>query len=131
MSGTATTTILVVEDDPIIRIDIEQTLEHAGYTVHVASDGLEAIYMARQRNPDLIVIDLGLPRLDGVETTRWIQEELRIPVIALTGRPARYAAKVIKAGATSCLYKPFHPNELAHAIATTLAPALPQVSPQD
>src|SRR5262245_25655639 len=68
-------TILIVEDHQIVRADLRAVPEEAGYEVCAdATDGLEAISRARQHNPDLVLIDLGLPRLDGVETARWIVE---------------------------------------------------------
>jgi CheY-like chemotaxis protein len=120
--STAPTRILTVEDDPIILVDLRLILEDAGYEVCAeASDGLEAVALARRHAPDLIVLDLGLPRLDGVEVTRWILEELDVPIVALTGRTPKVAHDVVEAGAVTCLQKPFSALEIVGAVAEALA----------
>ncbi len=79
--------ILTVEDDPIVQTDLRLILEDAGYVVcSTARDGIEAVEQARAHRPDLIVMDIGLPRLDGAAATKRILDERDVPVIALTGR---------------------------------------------
>jgi CheY-like chemotaxis protein len=118
----ATATVLTVEDDPIVRSDLRLVLEDAGYDVTDARDGLEAVALARVHAPDVIVLDLGLPRLDGVETARWILQERSIPIVALTGRSSRLAEDVLEAGAVACLRKPFVVDELVSTVSAALGP---------
>ena len=82
----APTSVLTVEDDPIIRADLRLVLETAGFDVCPdARDGVEAIELAREHEPDVILLDLGLPRLGGVEATRRILAHRDVPIVALTG----------------------------------------------
>ncbi len=120
--STATGKILTVEDDTIILADLRLILEDAGYEVCAeATDGLEAVALARRHRPDLVVLDLGLPRLDGVEVTRWILEELDIPIVALTGRSSKLADNVLQAGAVLCLQKPFSAPQVVEAVGEALS----------
>jgi response regulator NasT len=113
---------MTVEDDPIVRADLRLVLEDAGFGVCAgARDGVEAVDLARLHAPDLIVLDLGLPRLDGVEATRQILSERDIPIIALTGRSTSLAMEAIEAGAVSFLRKPFVERELVDTVTTALA----------
>src|SRR5438094_10001190 len=85
MAALATASVLTVEDDPIVRADLRLILEDAGFDVCPdARDGVEAVEFAREHRPDLILIDLSLPRLDGVEATRQILSERTVPIVALT-----------------------------------------------
>jgi DNA-binding response OmpR family regulator len=118
----ATATVLTVEDDPIVRSDLRLVLEDAGYDVADARDGLEAVALARVHAPDLIVLDLGLPRLDGVEAARWILQERAVPIVALTGRSSRLAADALDVGAVACLRKPFAVDELVSTVSAALGP---------
>ncbi len=120
--NTATATILTVEDDPIVRSELRLVLEDAGYDVCAdARDGIEAVALARWYAPDLILLDLGLPRLDGVQAARRILQERRVPIVALTGRSPRFARKALEAGAVSCLRKPFAAGEVVDTVAEALA----------
>src|SRR5438874_549934 len=86
MSAAALPRILTVEDDPIVRADLRLILEDNGFDVCAgARDGLEAVELAREHAPDVVLIDLNLPRLDGVEATRRILDERAVPIVALTG----------------------------------------------
>jgi DNA-binding response OmpR family regulator len=109
--------ILAVEDDPIVRADLRLILEDAGFDVSEARDGIEAVEHARDRRPDLILLDLGLPRLDGLEAARRILSERVVPIVALTGRSnldgRRRAAG---AGATDLVLKPFDEQELVRKL---------------
>ncbi len=121
--NTATATVLTVEDDPIVRSDLRLVLEDAGYDVTDARDGLEAVALTRVHPPpDLIVLDLGLPRLDGVEAARWILQERNIPIVVLTGRSSRLAEDALQAGAVACLRKPFAVDELVSTVSAALGP---------
>ncbi len=86
MTRSAAATVLTVDDDPIVRADLRLVLEDAGFDVcEDARDGVEAVELARIHRPDVIVLDLALPRLDGVEATRRILDEREVPIVALTG----------------------------------------------
>ena len=128
-SVNAVATVLTVEDDPIVRSDLRLVLEEAGYDVCAsARDGLEAVALARLHSPDVIVLDLGLPRLDGVETARWILEERDVPIVALTGRSPRLANDVLEAGAVACLRKPFAVEELVSTVTAAVSPTRPEAA---
>ena len=114
--------ILTVEDDPIVRADLRLILEDAGYVVSSARDGLEAVKQARRHRPDLILMDLGLPRLDGIAATERILGERDVPVVALTGRGNRDGLeRAATAGAVRHLVKPFSERELIDTLAAVLA----------
>jgi DNA-binding response OmpR family regulator len=120
--STATARVMTAEDDPIVRADLRLVLEDAGFGVCAgARDGIEAVDLARLHSPDLIVLDLGLPRLDGVEATRRILSERDVPIIALTGRSTSHAMEAIDAGAVSFLRKPFVERELVDTVTSALA----------
>jgi two-component system, response regulator PdtaR len=120
--STATARVMTVEDDPIVRADLRLVLEDAGFGVCAgARDGIEAVELARLHAPDLIVLDLGLPRLDGIEATRRILRERDVPIIALTGRSLSLAMEAVEAGAVTFLRKPFVESELVDTVTTALA----------
>jgi CheY-like chemotaxis protein len=121
ISAIALPTVLTVEDDPIIRADLRLVLEHAGFAVSHARDGIEAIELAREHEPDAILLDLGLPRLGGVEATRRILAERDVPIVALTGRSRGLAEEAVEAGAAAYVLKPFHPEEIVGALLTAIA----------
>jgi two-component system, response regulator PdtaR len=109
--------VLTVEDDPITRADLRIVLEEAGFSVCAdARDGIEAVELAWEHKPDLILLDLGLPRLDGVEATRRILAARAVPIVALTGRSTKLAEEAIGAGATSYVTKPFDEAEIVAAL---------------
>jgi CheY-like chemotaxis protein len=110
--------ILTVEDDPIVRADLRLILEDNGYEVCPdARDGVEAIELAREHRPDLIVIDLNLPALDGVEATRRILGEREVPIVALTGYVGGDAIeRAVEAGAVDHVTKPFSKERLLEAV---------------
>ena len=118
----AAPSVLTVEDDPIVRADLRLVLEDAGFDVVAdARDGVEAVELARVHRPDLILLDLGLPRLDGIEASQRILAERRVPIVALTGRSPQLAEQAIAAGASSCVQKPFSSTELVDAVTEALA----------
>jgi two-component system alkaline phosphatase synthesis response regulator PhoP len=80
-------TILVVDDEPKIVQLARDYLEHAGFAVLTATDGPTALHAARSSKPDLIVLDLGLPQLDGLDVTRSIRKDSDVPIIMLTADP--------------------------------------------
>ena len=105
--------ILVVEDEPRIAHIVRDYLERAGYRAAIASNGTDALVFARTRCPDLIVLDLGLPRIDGLEFTRTLRTQSNVPIIMLTAR-AEESDKLLglELGADDYLTKPFSPKEL-------------------
>ena len=104
----APTSVLTVEDDPIVRADLRLVLETAGFDVCPdARDGVEAIELAREHEPDVILLDLGLPRLGGVDATRLILADRDVPIVALTGMSGTLVDEAMEAGVTSVVRKPF------------------------
>lgn len=79
-------TVLVVDDEPQIATIARDYLTRAGFSVAVATDGTTGLDMARQNRPDLVVLDLGLPRLDGLAVARALRRESDVPIIMLTAR---------------------------------------------
>ena len=123
MPAHAAPRVLTVEDNPIVRADLRLVLEEAGFSVCAdARDGVEAIQLTREHDPDVILLDLALPRLGGVDATRLIRQERNVPIVALTGygTPALVEA-VMEAGASSCVLKPFAEEEVVGALLDALA----------
>ncbi len=111
------TTVLAVEDDPIVRTDLRLILEDADFVVTEARDGAEAVERAREDRPDLIVLDLGLPNVDGVTAARRILRERSVPIVVLTARSnIDGQASALEAGATHLVTKPFLAAELVAAV---------------
>ena len=106
--------ILVVDDDALIRRMLERTLEAGGYAVGLAADGGEALASVERSAPDLVVLDVTMPGLDGLAVCRRIRAKgLALPILLLTARdavPDRVAG--LEAGADDYLVKPFAPEEL-------------------
>jgi two-component system alkaline phosphatase synthesis response regulator PhoP len=126
-------TILVVDDEPGIASLVRDYLEHAGFGVLVAGDGRNALALARSRRPDLVVLDLGLPGLDGLDVARALRRDSDVPILMLTARTDE-ADRVagLELGADDYVSKPFSPREIVARvrailrrteIATTLADA--------
>ena len=115
--------VLMVEDDPITRADLRLVLEDAGYEVcGDARDGIEAVELARTRRPDLVVMDLALPRVDGVEAIRRIRDERDTPVVALSGyREGSLVDQAMQVGAAAYVLKPFQEADLVGAVTRTLS----------
>jgi DNA-binding response OmpR family regulator len=105
--------VLVVEDDEEIAQVLKRSLRLEGYEVRSAADGVEALETARAFVPDLVILDLGLPRLDGVDVARRLRGDGDVPILVLTARDA-LDAKVegLDAGADDYLVKPFEREEL-------------------
>jgi two-component system OmpR family response regulator len=106
--------VLIVEDDPDLRRQLARTLTDAGYAVDEAPDGEEGQFLGETEPYDAVVLDLGLPKVDGVSVLKaWRAKNLRFPVLILTAR-GRWSEKVegFDAGADDYLTKPFHMEEL-------------------
>lgn len=105
--------ILVVDDEPKITQLVRDFLEGAGYAVQVAYDGSTALSHARTDKPDLIILDLGLPQLDGLDFTREFRKQSDAPIIMLTARSEESDKLVgLELGADDYITKPFSPREL-------------------
>ena len=117
------TRVLVAEDETIIRLDLKETLERAGFEVcGEARDGEEAVELAREEKPDLAVLDVKMPRLDGIEAARRILAERPIPIVMLTAYGHdELVARAVEAGVFAYLVKPFRESDLLPAIQTAKA----------
>jgi two-component system, response regulator PdtaR len=115
--------ILVAEDETIIRLDLRGLLERAGFDVCAeAKDGEEAVELARSRQPDLAVLDVKMPRLDGIEAARRILAERPIPIVMLTAYgQEELVSRAVEAGVFGYLVKPFREHDLLPAIAAARA----------
>lgn len=114
-------TILVVDDEPKITQLARDYLEHAGYAVVTARDGKAALATARAERPDLVVLDLGLPELDGLDVTRSLRRDSRVPIIMLTARGEESDKLVgLELGADDYMVKPFSPKELVARVRAVL-----------
>src|SRR5262245_17640608 len=114
-------TVLVVEDERQIAQIARDYLQHAGFAVITTGDGFEALALARDRGPDLVVLDLGLPRLDGMEVARRLRRETDVPIIMLTAR-AEESDRLsgLEVGADDYIIKPFSPRELVARVRAVL-----------
>jgi type II secretory ATPase GspE/PulE/Tfp pilus assembly ATPase PilB-like protein/CheY-like chemotaxis protein len=123
--GTAAGAILVVEDEVSLRRVLKDLLEMEGYTVYEAADGAEAMEQIDRHNPDLVLLDLNLPNVDGHTVLRKLRAEPRtasLPVVVLTARgEEENEVRVLKAGATDFITKPFRPRALLARLGATLA----------
>src|SRR5215210_4510585 len=106
-------TVLVVEDEPAIADAVVSRLRREGYNARAVGDGRRAVELCRQLRPDLVVLDLMLPGLDGLEVCRRIQADRRVPVVMLTARDDETDLVVgLSLGADDYVTKPFSPREL-------------------
>jgi response regulator NasT len=115
--------ILIAEDETIIRLDLRELLERAGYEVCAeARDGNEAVELARSAKPDLAVLDVKMPQLDGIEAARRILDERPIPIVMLTAYGQdELVSRAVEAGVFGYLVKPFRETDLLPAIHTARA----------
>src|SRR5579864_3423116 len=125
-------TILVVDDEPRIVQLVRDYLEHGGFTVLTASDGPSALRSARTGRPDLIVLDLSLPGLDGLDVARSLRKDGVVPIIMLTARTEESDKLVgLELGADDYMTKPFSPKELVARVRAVLRRAEGLTSPAD
>ena len=105
--------ILVVDDDPEIVSFLRKGLIYEGYTVDTASDGTEALAIAREREPDLVILDVMMPSIDGIEVSKRLRQASDVPILMLTAR-GTVADRVagLDSGADDYLVKPFAFDEL-------------------
>jgi len=114
-------TVLVVDDEPIVREVVVKYLEREGFRTLEAADGLRARQVLEAETPSLVVLDVMLPGIDGLELCRWIRSRSELPVIMLTAR-GEEADRIVglELGADDYVIKPFSPRELAARVRTVL-----------
>src|SRR5436309_12077565 len=110
--------VLVAEDETIIRLDLRDLLERAGFEICAeARDGEEAVALARSELPDLAIMDVKMPRIDGIEAARRILDERPIPIVMLTAYgQEELVSRAVEAGVFGYLVKPFREQDLLPAI---------------
>jgi DNA-binding response OmpR family regulator len=121
-----TQTVLVVEDEASIASFVSLYLKNAGYTVRTASTGGEALTMSAAEQPALIILDLNLPDIDGIEVCRRIRKSADIPILMLTARDEDVDKIIgLEVGADDYLTKPFNPRELVARVKSVLRRSAP------
>ncbi|MER7660906.1 response regulator transcription factor [Streptomyces sp. NPDC096193] len=121
--------VLVVEDDPVIRAALTEVLSAHGYAIKTAHQGFEALREVTQAPPDIVVLDLGLPDLDGLDVLRMIRGISRVPVLVATARDDdREVIRLLNAGADDYMVKPFSGGQLAARIAAVLRRSAPDAN---
>jgi two-component system, response regulator PdtaR len=115
--------VLVAEDETIIRLDLKDLLERSGFEVCAeARDGEEAVTLARSEHPDVAIMDVKMPKLDGIEAARRILDERPIPIVMLTAYGQdELVQRAAEAGVFGYLVKPFREQDLLPAIRTARA----------
>ncbi len=125
-------TVLVVDDDKKIVELVSLYLKRDGYTVLPAYDGYEALEIARRKRPDLLVLDLMLPELSGMDICKLIRAESRVPIIMLTARASdEDKLRGLDLGADDYVTKPFNPRELVARVRAVLRRTMPEDAPGD
>jgi DNA-binding response OmpR family regulator len=125
-------TVLVVDDEPRIVELARDYLEHAGFGVITAVDGPSALTAARIRKPDVLVLDLGLPGMDGLDVARAIRRDSMMPIIMLTARDDELDRVLgLEIGADDYVTKPFSPRELVARIRAILRRVDREMEPSD
>jgi DNA-binding response OmpR family regulator len=111
----------VVEDELALRDTLIYNLEHSGYKVEAAQDGLQGVELANQLRPDLIILDLMLPGIDGFEVTRSLRKEMNVPILMLTARDGEVDKVLgLEIGADDYMTKPFSMRELLSRVKAML-----------
>jgi response regulator NasT len=115
--------VLIAEDETIIRMDLRELLERSGFEVCAeARDGEEAVALARSERPDVAIMDVKMPKLDGIEAARRILDERPIPIVMLTAYGQQeLVSRAVEAGVFGYLVKPFREQDLLPAIETARA----------
>jgi response regulator NasT len=115
--------VLVAEDETLIRLDLRDLLERAGFDVCAeAKDGIEAVELAATERPDLAVLDVKMPRVDGLSAARRILDERPIPIVMLTAYAEQdLVSRAVEAGVFGYLLKPFRAEDLLPAMQTARA----------
>lgn len=128
-------TVLVVDDDPHIRDVICFALEKAGMTARIAGDGAQAMRLFQEGAPDIVILDIGLPELDGLEVCRQIRKTSDVPILFLSARDDEIDRILgLEIGGDDYVTKPFSPRELVARVSVilkrTAAPAAPEPGSQ-
>ncbi len=123
--------ILVVEDEPLLNQQIVEAIDQAGWLAESASDGVEALYQVTEESFDAVVLDLGLPKLDGLTILRTMRaQDIRLPVIILSARDSLHdRIEGLNAGADDYLCKPFQMAELIARLRAQIRRGSGQASP--
>ena len=123
--------ILVVEDDPQVSLQIETALKNSGYVVETASDGEEGLYQGETGSFDAAILDLGLPKIDGIKVLhQWRNNGRNMPVLILTARDTwREKVNGLRAGADDYVAKPFQIEELVARVEALIRRATGHASP--
>jgi two-component system, OmpR family, alkaline phosphatase synthesis response regulator PhoP len=125
-------TVLIVEDEPRIASLVREYLEAAGFAALVAGDGRAGLTVARTRRPDAVVLDLGLPGLDGLDVIRELRRDSAVPIVVLTARgdeADRIAG--LELGADDYVVKPFSPREVVARVRAVLRRSEAAARPAD
>jgi DNA-binding response OmpR family regulator len=127
MAGKGQQTVLVVEDEASIASFVALYLKNAGYTVRTATNGAEALVQVNAQLPDLIVLDLMLPDIDGIEICKRVRQRSDVPILMLTARDEDVDKIIgLEVGADDYLTKPFNPRELVARAKAILRRAGPE-----
>src|SRR3712207_4055292 len=127
MASADAQTVLVVEDDASIASFVAMYLRNAGFVVKVAPTGRDALTQAGAHSPALIVLDLMLPDIDGIEVCRRLRQHSDVPILMLTARDEDVDKIVgLEVGADDYLTKPFNPRELVARVKSILRRATPE-----
>jgi DNA-binding response OmpR family regulator len=130
MVNSETGRILVVDDDPTVAEVVTRYLMRDGYEVDCVGDGLAALHMAAERPPDLVVLDLMLPGIDGLEVCRRLRERSPVPIVMLTAFGEEADRLIgLETGADDYVTKPFSPRELALRVRSVLRRARGALAP--
>jgi AmiR/NasT family two-component response regulator len=115
--------VLIAEDETLIRLDLRQLLEAAGFEVCAeARNGLEAVQLAQSEEPDIAILDVKMPELDGIEAARRILGQRSIPIVMLTAySQEELVSRAVEAGVFGYLVKPFRDEDLIPALAAARA----------
>src|SRR5512139_3625104 len=124
--------ILLIEDEPQMRRFLRITLQGHGYRLVEAETGQEGLMQAAARNPDVVLLDLGLPDLDGLEVTKRLREWTQTPIVVISAREQEQdKVKALDAGADDYLTKPFSAGELMARVRVALRHAVRQRAGQE
>jgi two-component system KDP operon response regulator KdpE len=111
--------VLVVDDHPKVLRFIEIDLKLHGFQVKTVTSGAEALKLVKSMNPDIVLLDIVMPEMDGLEVLRQLREFSRVPVIAFSASPGNHA-DAIRLGANDFMTKPFYPDDMVSKINTLL-----------